>query len=216
MSLHVEGDELDVCASDSAILFYDKVKIDSSVADKVDVILNKNIIPVLKSFCKTNGVENEISVCVCKNNIMFVGDMCDMYHVCVDAKFPNIQAIMPKSHSFEVTVDVSSFVDSLGRISVINQENNVIVASFSDKMSVSVDDLNTRRRGRDVVEGFKNITGGELKIGFGHGKMKKCLSAVFDKECVFKMNDSSRPIVLYSSSRPNRVVLCMPFKIITE
>jgi len=113
----------------------------------------------------------------------------------LDADFPNIQPLLPKSHTSMASVAIAPLVEAIRRVSLVADRNAQIRMHFREG------EVTLYASGADSGEATETVqalfTGAEeLLIAFNSGYLKDGLAVIPTDNVVFGFTESSRPAIM--------------------
>ncbi|MDN8594282.1 MULTISPECIES: DNA polymerase III subunit beta [unclassified Corynebacterium] len=113
----------------------------------------------------------------------------------LDAEFPNIQPLLPKSHTSMASVEIAPLVEAIRRVSLVADRNAQL------RMHFKPGEVTLYASGADSGEASESLqcafTGAdELLIAFNSGYLRDGLSVIPTKRVVFGFTEASRPAIM--------------------
>lgn len=113
----------------------------------------------------------------------------------LDAEFPNIEPLLPKTHSCIASVDIAPLQEAIRRVSLLTERNAQVRMEFSeDQVILSAGGAESGHAEEAVPCEFSGRD--ELIIAFNPGYLKDGLSVVRTEKVFFGFTESSRPAIL--------------------
>lgn len=114
----------------------------------------------------------------------------------LDAEFPNIQPLLPKTHTSMASIDIAPLQEAIRRVSLVTDRNAQIRMEFSDgQVILSAGGTNDSGHAEESLSCV--FTGRDsLTIAFNPGYLKDGLAVVNTDRVVFGFTEPSRPAIL--------------------
>ncbi len=194
----IKDELLTLISSDSFRVSLKKGKIENMKGNEINFIVP---IKILQEIIRFNFTEENIRISLDKKNqIIFKVDNFMFFSKLLEEKYPNVERVIPKDFSTNMSVSKNDFLNCLQRIILISQGNNFIVKlEVSEKQAVfranseigSVEEqLGIEKQGEDVniylnskflIEPLKFITGDQIELNFT-GANGPCIINIFDQQ----------------------------------
>ncbi len=127
-------------------------------AEYFDLLIPRTTIPILSGF----DLEN-VDVVYNKNLITFKTGLLVITSRLVDAKFPDVDAVIPRDNPVKVAVDRLQLLAAVKRVSILANMNGLLKMVVSDGIvTLTCSDVDFNQESEEVV---KATTDGELTIG---------------------------------------------------
>lgn len=113
----------------------------------------------------------------------------------LDAEFPNIQPLLPKTHTSMASVEIAPLVEAIRRVSLVADRNAQL------RMHFKQGEVTLYASGADSGEASESLqcafTGAdELLIAFNSGYLRDGLSVIPTNRVVFGFTEASRPAIM--------------------
>lgn len=133
----------------------------------------------------------------------------------LEFKYPNYEAVIPKSSPVTVTADKNSMLNALKRVlPMANDSSYLVELDFSNgQVVVSAKDIDFSKSASETVTCDCDT---ELKIGFKGSTLIEILRNINDDNVVIELDNPSRAGVFFSAfelTRDEYLSLCMPMLI---
>ncbi|QGU03298.1 DNA polymerase III subunit beta [Corynebacterium comes] len=113
----------------------------------------------------------------------------------LDADFPNIQPLLPKTHTSMATVEIVPLQEAIRRVSLVTERNAQIRMQFNEgELILSAGGMESGHAEERLPCGFTGRD--ELIIAFNPGYLRDGLSVVHTNRVVFGFTEPSRPAIL--------------------
>ncbi|WKD56592.1 DNA polymerase III subunit beta [Corynebacterium capitovis DSM 44611] len=113
----------------------------------------------------------------------------------LDADFPNIQPLLPKTHTSMATVEIAPLVDAIRRVSLVADRNSQVRMHFKDgEVTLYASGVDSGEATETLPAVFSGVD--ELLIAFNSGYLKDGLSVIPTERVVFGFTEPSRPAIM--------------------
>lgn len=113
----------------------------------------------------------------------------------LDADFPNIQPLLPKTHTAMASIEIAPLQEAIRRVSLLTDRNAQIRMQFSEgQVILSAGGSDTGNAEETLACAFTGRD--ELIIAFNPGYLKDGLGVVHTDRVVFGFTEPSRPAIL--------------------
>ena len=133
----------------------------------------------------------------------------------LDFKYPNYEAVIPKSNPIVVTADKNSMLNALKRVlPMANDSSYLVELDFANgQVTISAKDLDFSKSASETVPCDCDT---EIKMGFKGSTLIEILRNINDDNVVIELDNPSRAGVFFSAfelTRDEYLSLCMPMLI---
>jgi DNA polymerase-3 subunit beta len=133
----------------------------------------------------------------------------------LDFKYPNYEAVIPKSSPITITADKNSMLNALKRVlPMANEASYLVELDFTQgQVTISAKDIDFSKSASETVTCDCDT---ELKIGFKGSILIEILRNINDDNVVIELDNPSRAGVFFSAfeyTRDEYLSLCMPMLI---
>jgi DNA polymerase-3 subunit beta len=191
MLFSIKENTFTAVATDGKRLALVEKLLDSFSGEEGDCILPKKSADELKRLL---GKENEVSVVIGENQILFESENSMMTSKLIEGNYPNYRQVIPPSFSKSVEVSTSEFIATLElvKIAISDSGNSFIKLSFLDNR------LTFDAASSDVGEGSDymdiDYTEAEINISFNPDFIADPFRHVQADKVNIKLNDSLSPV----------------------
>ncbi len=113
----------------------------------------------------------------------------------LDADFPNIQPLLPKTHTSMASVEIAPLQEAIRRVSLVTERNAQIRMQFTDgELILSAGGLDSGHAEERLPCAFAGKD--ELVIAFNPGYLRDGLGVIHTNRVVFGFTEPSRPAIL--------------------
>ncbi|SDS70192.1 DNA polymerase III subunit beta [Corynebacterium timonense] len=117
----------------------------------------------------------------------------------LDADFPNVQPLLPKSHTSMARVAIAPLVEAIRRVSLVADRNAQIRMQFrSGEVTLFASGADSGEATETVEAEFEGAEG--LLIAFNSGYLKDGLAVIPTDDVVFGFTEASRPAIMIPAS----------------
>lgn len=182
---------------------------DAKAGTAASFIMPKKPLNVLKSLLA--GIDDAVKIEFNKTNALFSFGNINLVCRLIDGKYPNYEAVIPKQNPNKLTIDRSSFLGALKRVSVFANKatHQIRVKVTGSQLRVSAEDLDFANEGHELLT--CTYVGEDMEIGFNSRFLVEMVSNLECDEIVLEMSAPNRAgIILPSnSSNPSEDVLML-------
>jgi DNA polymerase III subunit beta len=155
--------------------------------------------------------EEELSVSVRQNQVVFVLGPVILSSRLIDGQFPNYRQLLPESFEHELRVSGAELRDVVRRISLLAQKNAPLRLAFSPgELTVSAQTPDVGEAQEALPVPFQ---GEPLEIGFNPDFLRDGLEAIEEGDVVLKLISPLRPGLLESGDGSGFLYLIMPIRL---
>lgn len=205
-----ERGSLRASSTDSNVLYDNRKSIENKVDGEFEIVIGSNVIPSLLS--AIDGTEiTKIGKGV--SNMVFKTTDCKIITRNMNGKYPNVDSVIPKTHSITIKVNKSELANAISRLIVTANlaTKTIVFETNNGSLRITSEDLDYAKKS---FEEFNGIADGEnIRIGVNGIKLQTCLSQINGTEAVFEMNDSRHAIVVKENHESEKTMLVMPVNI---
>ncbi len=194
-------------STDSFRLAEKKIKVKSLQEISGILIPFKNIPDILRVFGEFSG---NIKVSFDKNQISFSSDSVYLTSRVINGVFPDYRQILPKESKTEVVVLKQDLSNALKLSNIFSDKFNQINFSIKPKskifeLSSQNNDVGENKTYLDAV-----LSGEDIELSFNYKYFLDCFQSINTDSISIKLNQSSKPMVVSSSSDNSFTYLIMP------
>ena len=152
-----------------------------------------------------------------KTTVRFKFDSVELTSRLIDGIFPNYDAVIPVENPNILTVDRTSFLNALKRVSIFSNKTThlVRISIAGSELTLSAEDLDFSNEAKERAT--CNYDGSDLEIGFNSKFLMEMLSHINTQEVILKMSEPNRPGILLPANSSNSaeeiLMLVMPVMI---
>tara|TARA_B100001109_G_scaffold255790_1_gene260869 strand:+ start:6649 stop:7770 length:1122 start_codon:yes stop_codon:yes gene_type:complete len=174
---------------------------DAEAGKTSSFIMPKKPLNLLKNIL--SSVDSEIEVEYNETNASF--SFADTKLVCrlIDGKYPNYEAVIPKENPNKLTIERTSFLSSIKRVSIFSSKttHQVRLKMTGSELQISAEDSDFNN---DASERLTcQFDGDDMEIGFNSRFLIEMLSNLDSEEVSIAMSAPNRAGILTPTSREN-------------
>ena len=179
-------------------------------------ILPRKPIALVKSILGSNKEECEVNVQYNNTNVKFTFDNFVIICRLVDGKYPNYEAAIPKENPNKLTLDRTTFINVLRRVSLFsNQSTYQVRLSINERdIKISAEDLEFSNDAHETIP--CSYEGDPMEIGFNAKFLTEMLTNLDTEQVLMELSHPSRAGILFpinndeASKDENILMLVMP------
>jgi DNA polymerase-3 subunit beta len=174
---------------------------DAKVSEDASFILPKKPLNILKSLLA--GVDDAVKIEFNKTNALFSFGNVILICRLIDGKYPNYEAVIPKQNPNILTVDRSSFLGALKRISVFSNKatHQIRVKITGSQLQVSAEDLDFANEGHEVLT--CTYVGEDMEIGFNSRFLVELIGNLVADEIIIELSTPNRAGIILPNNKAN-------------
>ena len=206
-----EKNELKMVATDSYRLSEKTLKI-SDISGSVNCIVPAKTILELGAILDGMNEEDDITIVISKNQIMFSVGPVELISRLIEGQFPNYEQIIPKSSKTQAEFEVSALSLTLKRINIFAKENNnkVILKIAGGKVIITTE---STQYGEGEITMETKIEGEDNEIALNSQFLLDALGSVGKDKVVLEIGDKIAPVILKPKDAKGYTHIIMPLKI---
>lgn len=164
-------------------------------ADKTaEFIMPKKPLNLLKGVL--GGGDEEVTIEYNDANAKFTFDNFVLVCRLIDGKYPNYEAVIPKENPNKLTVDRSSFLNSVRRVSIFSSKttHQIRLKMAGTELNISAEDLDFSNKADERLS--CDYQGDDMQIGFNSRFLSEMLSNLNSDEVLIEMSLPNRAGIL--------------------
>jgi len=175
-------------------------------------IIPKKPLNLLKS--ALGSATGEVKVEFNQTNALFTFDHHTLICRLIDGKYPNYEAVIPKQNPNKLTIDRSTFLSSLKRVSIFSNKttHQVRLKIAGSELAVSAEDLDYANEAMERLT--CSYEGEDMEIGFNSKFLIEMLNNLQCNDVVLEMSAPNRAGILLPAEGDNKdeniLMLVMP------
>ncbi len=177
------------------------IRNDAKAGSSASFIMPKKPLNVLKTLLV--GVDDAIKVEFNKTNALFSFGNVNLICRLIDGKYPNYEAVIPKQNPNKLTIDRSSFLGAIKRVSVFANKatHQVRLKINGSSLIVSAEDLDFANEGHESLK--CSYIGEDMEIGFNSKFLVEMVSNLESDEITIEMSAPNRAGIIVPSQKAN-------------
>lgn len=177
------------------------IRNDAKAGASTSFIMPKKPLNVLKALL--TGVDDAVKVEFNKTNALFSFGNINLVCRLIDGKYPNYEAVIPKQNPNKLTIDRSSFLGAIKRVSVFaNKATHQIRLKINGShLVVSAEDLDFANEGHESL--VCSYVGEDMEIGFNSKFLVEMVSNLESDEITIEMSAPNRAGIIVPSQKAN-------------
>lgn len=174
---------------------------DAKAGASASFIMPKKPLNVLKNLLA--GIDDAVKIEFNKTNALFSFGYINLVCRLIDGKYPNYEAVIPKQNPNKLTIDRSTFLGGIRRVSVFSNKatHQIRLRIQGSKLTISAEDLDFAN------EGHENLTcsyvGEDMEIGFNSKFLAEMVSNLESDEITIEMSAPNRAGIIVPSQKAN-------------
>ena len=180
-------------------------------------ILPRKPVMMVKNILGSNKEEFDVDVEYNSTNVVFSFDNFMIICRLVEGKYPNYEAAIPKDNPNKLTLDRSTFINTLKRVSLFaNQSTWQVRLSIREReLQITSEDLEFSNKGQETIP--CNYEGEPMDIGFNARFLTEMVSNLDTNEILIELSHPSRAGIIFpinndeeTSKNEDILMLVMP------
>ncbi len=174
---------------------------DAKAGAAASFIMPKKPLNVLKNLLL--GVDDAVKIEFNKTNALFSFGNINLICRLIDGKYPNYEAVIPKQNPNKLTVDRSSFLGALKRVSVFSNKatHQIRVKVAGSQLRISAEDLDFANEGHETLT--CSYVGEDMEIGFNSRFLVEMVSNLDSDEIILEMSAPNRAGIILPNNKAN-------------
>jgi len=167
---------------------------DVTANDTAEFIMPKKPLNLLKGIL--GGTEGDVTIEYNDANAKFTFDNVVLVCRLIDGKYPNYDAVIPKENPNKLTVDRSSFLNSVKRVSIFSNKttHQIRLKMAGTELNISAEDKDYANKAEERL--VCEYIGDDLQIGFNSRFLTEMLSNLNSTDIVIEMSLPNRAGIL--------------------
>ena len=203
---------LAVVASDGHQLVRNKIfSVQATEDNKGSFILPKKPAHILKNTLRK--VDAVVSIAADDSSVEFITDTFTLNCRLIEGRYPNYNSVIPKNNPNTLTVDRTSLMAALKRVSPFANEQSQLMRFNIQQFNLRIEaeDYDFSKTAEESV--VAEYDGNDIKIGFKSGTLLGILDNIKSTEIQMQLADPSRAGLILPSEQPEQqeiLMLIMP------
>lgn len=204
--IHSTGDKIKCVATDSHRLAVSSTqKPEGFELEKGVIVPRKTVNEVQKILSETN---TDITISINQNKIGFMIGDTFIQSKLIDGTYPDYDRIIPQTNDKVLTIDVSSFVGSVDRVSTVSNEKTRAIKLELMPHEISISSSSNGSTAKDTIDA--TFEGEPMDIGFNSKYLLELFQNIVDKKASVMIGSSNGPIVIEDESA---LFVLMPMRV---
>jgi DNA polymerase III subunit beta len=204
-------DDVTFVATDAHKLVRYKRK-DVKASKSASFIVPKKPLSLIKGL--VSGSEDMVTIEYNESNARFTFGNSTLICRLVDGKYPNYEAVIPNNNPNKLTLDRSSFLNSIKRVSVFSNKTTyqVRLKIAGNELAVSAEDIDMSNEANERLT--CNYQGENMEIGFNSRFLIEMLNNIHSDNTVIEMSAPNRAGIIFPENNEDTnedlLMLVMP------
>ena len=149
------------------------------------------------------GLDDAVKIDFNKTNALFHFGMVTVVCRLIDGKYPNYEAVIPKQNPNKLTVDRSTFLGALKRVSIFSNKatHQVRVKIAGSQLTISAEDHDYANEAKEQL--LCTYTGQDMEIGFNSRFLLEMLNNLESDEIQLEMSAPNRAGIISPAAKIN-------------
>tara|TARA_R110002073_G_scaffold139232_2_gene289322 strand:+ start:96078 stop:97196 length:1119 start_codon:yes stop_codon:yes gene_type:complete len=170
------------------------VRTDIAANEVAEFIMPKKPLNLLKGILANSS--EDVTIEYNEANAKFTFDSSVLVCRLIDGKYPNYDAVIPKENPNKLTLERSSFLNSVRRVSIFSSKttHQIRLKMAGTELNVSAEDLDFSNKADERLQ--CNYEGDDMQIGFNSRFLSEMLSNLNSDEVLLEMSLPNRAGIL--------------------
>jgi len=209
INFRIDGDLMEVIATDSYRLAKKSIRLDKVLDEIVNIVIpGKNLLELDKIIGDTN--EN-LELHIFENKILFKYKNILFLSRLLSGTYPATSSIIPNQFSVMVECSCNGLFEMIDRASLLTSDRDKNTIKLELKNNELVISSNSPEIGK-VEEKMRVESNDEISISFSSKYMLDCVKSFETSNVTMYMNNDNSPIIIKSSEDESLVQLVLPIK----
>ena len=162
---------------------------------------------VSKIAAQLGSASNDVLIEWNENNVVFSQDRWRLYSRLIDARFPNINAVIPTENPVKVTFNKAAMLKAIDKVKIAaNKTSKVMNVNIADgQIELECIDIDENKELRTAIP--CHIEGDGIEIAYNHAFLSDLLKSIISPEVTLQMSTATRAAVIQEF---HRTYLIMP------
>ena len=167
---------------------------DVTANETAEFIMPKKPLNLLKGIL--SSTDSEVVIEYNDANAKFTFDNVVLVCRLIDGKYPNYEAVIPKENPNKLTVDRSSFLNSVKRVSIFSSKttHQIRLKMAGTELNISAEDLDFSNKADERLS--CDYQGDDMQIGFNSRFLSEMLSNLSSNEVLLELSLPNRAGIL--------------------
>ncbi len=167
---------------------------DVTASEVAEFIMPKKPLNLLKNILAAS--ENDVVIEYNESNAKFTFNNSILICRLIDGKYPNYEAVIPKENPNKLTLDRSSFLNSVRRVSIFSSKttHQIRLKMAGTELNISAEDIDFSNKADERLQ--CNYEGDDMQIGFNSRFLLEMLSNLNSNDVLLEMSLPNRAGIL--------------------
>jgi len=212
-----EGNRCVMTSADGYRMAMRTTQLEQSVSSPISVIVPARTLAELSRIIGGATGSMYISVAGSRNQVMFYVDNTDVVSQLVDGKFPDVEALIPKSSATKTTMQTSDFLRICRFTEIFARETNntsrLRVETGGSGAGQVFMRSEAQEQGSSEGQIEALVSGGGVEIAFNVRYLIDVLAVMDNDQLVLETNTAANPGVIKPEGRSDFVYVVMPMSV---
>ena len=178
--------EIIFVATDAHKLVKYRRTMDSSSIEKAEFIVPKKPLQLLRGILQ--DLEEDVTIEFNDNNAVFLFKNISLNCRLIDGKYPNYEAVIPKENPNVLTINRSSLLNSIKRVSIFANKttHQIKLKMAGSELHISAEDIDFSNKAEERLD--CDYKGDDMEIGFNSRFILEMLSNITCEEINLSMS----------------------------
>lgn len=170
------------------------VRKDVQANEVAEFIMPKKPLNLLKNIL--SGSEEEVKIEYNDTNAKFIFGNSELICRLIDGKYPNYEAVIPRENPNKLTLDRSSFYNSVRRVSIFSSKttHQIRLKMAGTELKISAEDLDFSNKADERLQ--CSYEGDDMQIGFNSRFLMEMLNHLGSNDILLEMSLPNRAGIL--------------------
>lgn len=212
----IEGDVLTMAAADGYRLTVRTIQLDDAVDTPLTMVIPSRTLSEMSRAIGADDTTIRLNVPAERNQIMFHLDRVDFISQLIEGQYPNIEQIIPKSHTTMTIVPTGELLKACKRAEIFARDAlNTMKVKVSPGESALAPGLLTivaqsQETGDNEGRLDAKVSGSPIEISFNVHYLLEVLGVIKEDQVVLEMSSNDKPGVLRPVNRQDFTHVLMP------
>lgn len=211
INFKINGNIMEVTATDSYRLSKKKITLNNNIKDNVDIIIpSKNLYEIIKLMSDDDG---SMEIHVFANKVIFkINNLIVMTRL-INGNYPDTNKLIPDSFELKIKLNLDNFYNAIDRASLLTNAEEKNIIKLETKGDIMILSSNIPEIG-NVEEKIKidKDSSSDIKISFSSKYMMDALKTFESEEIEICFNGEIKPIILNYVDNSDLTQLILPIR----
>ena len=206
----IDGDMITVVSVDGYRLAVCKKQVEGCQMEPVSFVVPGHALKELEKLIAAK--EAPVEIYLGKRHIVFIIENITLVSRLLEGEFLNYKNAIPASYNFEITVDVSTIMSNVDRVSLMVVEKaKMPIKCVFEENSLKLSCVTST--GKSYAECFVQGNGGGMEIGFDKNYLLDAFKAISDQSAVLCLGTNISPCVIKPQEGEDYLYLVLPIRL---